>query len=61
MAYRSNQRWEESYQAVHLKQDDLGLPADLKDDGVYLITGGLGGLGLLLANHLSEKVVLRSF
>ncbi|MCG5048741.1 acyltransferase domain-containing protein [Pectobacterium brasiliense] len=55
VAYRGNQRWEESYQAVHLKQDALGLPAELKDDGVYLITGGLGGLGILLANHLSEN------
>ncbi|KML70142.1 type I polyketide synthase [Pectobacterium peruviense] len=55
VAYRGNQRWEESYQAVHLKQDTIGLPAELKNDGVYLITGGLGGLGILVANHLSEQ------
>ncbi len=27
----------------------------LEEDGVYLITGGLGGLGLALAKHLADK------
>ena len=31
----------------------------LRDQGVYLITGGLGGLGLLLAQHLSSIKPLR--
>ncbi|WP_164106638.1 hypothetical protein, partial [Stenotrophomonas maltophilia] len=47
VAYRGRNRWEEDYQAVHLKQDDTGIAAELKDEGVYLITGGLGGLGML--------------
>lgn len=54
VAYRGHNRWEEDYQSVHLKQDDTGLAAEFKDDGVYLITGGLGGLGMLVAGHLSE-------
>nr|WP_113868425.1 type I polyketide synthase [Brenneria salicis]NMN92810.1 acyl transferase domain-containing protein [Brenneria salicis ATCC 15712 = DSM 30166]RBP59744.1 acyl transferase domain-containing protein [Brenneria salicis ATCC 15712 = DSM 30166]RLM29851.1 beta-ketoacyl synthase [Brenneria salicis ATCC 15712 = DSM 30166] len=55
VAYRGGQRWEEGYQAVHLDQDDSGIPADLRDDGVYLITGGLGGLGMLVANYVAEN------
>lgn len=54
VAYRGRNRWEEDYQAVHLKQDDTGIAAELKDEGVYLITGGLGGLGMLVAGHVSE-------
>ncbi|MGL4486067.1 MAG: beta-ketoacyl synthase N-terminal-like domain-containing protein [Yersinia sp. (in: enterobacteria)] len=54
VAYRGNHRWEENYQAVNLKQDGTGMPATVKDDGVYLITGGMGGLGLLVADYLSE-------
>ncbi|MCO4313104.1 type I polyketide synthase [Pectobacterium versatile] len=54
VAYRGKQRWEESYQAVHLEQDTIGSPAEIKNDGVYLITGGLGGLGILVAKHLCE-------
>lgn len=54
VAYRGRNRWEEDYQAVQLKQDDTGIPAEVKDDGVYLITGGLGGLGMLVAGYLSE-------
>ena len=30
-------------------------PAPLKADGVYLITGGAGGLGLLFAHYLTER------
>ncbi|AIS56744.1 beta-ketoacyl synthase N-terminal-like domain-containing protein [Vibrio coralliilyticus] len=54
VAYRGGCRWEEDYQAVNLKQQEPGLPAQFKDDGVYLITGGLGGLGMLVAGHISE-------
>ncbi|MEQ9915665.1 beta-ketoacyl synthase N-terminal-like domain-containing protein [Pectobacterium aroidearum] len=55
VAYRNKNRWEEGYQAVHLDQDSSGFSADLKDDGVYLITGGLGGLGMLVASYVAEK------
>lgn len=32
------------------------VPAPWKDGGVYLVTGGLGGLGLLLAEHVAGSV-----
>lgn len=37
--------------------DDLSLPADLglKEKGVYLITGGTGGLGLIFAEFLAKE------
>jgi acyl transferase domain-containing protein/thioesterase domain-containing protein len=31
----------------------------LRDEGVYLVTGGLGGLGLAIAGHLAEKARAR--
>ncbi|MGW3045379.1 SDR family NAD(P)-dependent oxidoreductase [Kitasatospora sp. NPDC001159] len=34
-------------------------PAQLRDRGVYLITGGLGGAGLALARHLARTVRAR--
>ncbi|UCH94144.1 MAG: SDR family NAD(P)-dependent oxidoreductase [Candidatus Aminicenantes bacterium] len=34
-------------------------PLTLKEKGVYLITGGLGGLGLIIAGYLARKVKAR--
>ncbi|MCL9779888.1 acyltransferase domain-containing protein [Vibrio sp. S4M6] len=54
IAYRGGSRWEEDYQAVGISQQDPGLPVDFKDEATYLITGGLGGLGMLVAGHISD-------
>ncbi|MDE9539676.1 type I polyketide synthase [Xenorhabdus bovienii] len=54
VAYRGCHRWEEDYQAIHLTPHNADQIITLKDDGVYLITGGLGGLGALVAGYLSE-------
>ncbi|WJV55292.1 beta-ketoacyl synthase N-terminal-like domain-containing protein [Prodigiosinella aquatilis] len=54
IAIRRHNRWEEDYQQVPLAHDDSGKPIAIRDDGVYLITGGLGGLGMLLASYLSD-------
>ncbi|SBS34854.1 Phthiocerol/phenolphthiocerol synthesis polyketide synthase type I PpsE [Marinomonas spartinae] len=54
VAYRGACRFQEDYQPVKVSQDIPGLPANFKDDGVYLITGGLGGLGLLVAEHIAD-------
>ena len=35
------------------------VPSRLKEGGVYLITGGLGGVGLVLARYLAESVKAR--
>src|SRR5690606_25289470 len=37
---------------VHTPSDTMALPAALREQGVYLITGGLGGLGLTVADYL---------
>lgn len=58
VAYRGRKRWTWSYSAVW-PQDAPGTPAVLKDRGVYLITGGLGGLGLVLAKQLAGLVKAR--
>ncbi|MCA9916753.1 MAG: SDR family NAD(P)-dependent oxidoreductase [Anaerolineales bacterium] len=54
-AYRNGRRWQQQFAAA--PQGD-GRLADsrLKPGGVYLITGGLGGIGLVMAEHLAETV-----
>ena len=44
-------RWVKSYEEVSAGQT---LPIPLKKKGVYLITGGLGGLGMIFARYLAE-------
>lgn len=53
IAYRGKLRFEEDYQGVYLDQQSHGMPSSVREDGVYLITGGVGGLGLLMADYLS--------
>lgn len=66
VAYRNESRWVQSFEPMRLTKGD-GKPALLRDGGVYLITGGLGNIGLLLAEaiaaHVKAKFVLtgRSF
>ena len=47
IAYREQKRWVEHYEAITFHQRDLPF---LRENGVYLITGGLGKIGLLIAN-----------
>ncbi|NEP88106.1 MAG: SDR family NAD(P)-dependent oxidoreductase [Okeania sp. SIO2C2] len=55
VAYRTGDRWEQTFEPVRL---ELGEKTNLKlkPEGVYLITGGLGGIGLVLAEHLAKTV-----
>ncbi len=53
VAYRRNHRWLQSFEAIQLDKS-LIEPMRLKEGGVYLITGGLGGIGLALAEHLAS-------
>ena len=55
VAYRGNQRMVPSYQQVQL-QPEPNTKQHLQEDGVYLITGGLGKVGLLIAQYLRDKV-----
>lgn len=58
VAYRGRKRWTWSYAGAELT-DPGGPPARLKAGGVYLVTGGLGGLGLLLARQLASMASAR--
>jgi len=58
VAYRGRKRWTWSYAALR-PSDSQGAPPILKDHGVYVITGGLGGLGLVLAEQLARLVRAR--
>jgi acyl transferase domain-containing protein/acyl carrier protein len=55
IAYRGDRRWVETFSPVPLAFEQKR-PSQLKEKGVYLITGGLGGLGLILAEHLANRV-----
>ncbi len=58
VAYRGPHRWLQLYEPT-----PLGPPAvpaaGLRPQGTYLITGGLGGIGLTLAQHLAQTVQAR--
>ncbi|AFY33175.1 type I polyketide synthase [Calothrix sp. PCC 7507] len=54
VAYRGNYRWLPTYTAVRLEKAQKPIP--LQPKGVYLITGGLGGIGLAIAQYLAETV-----
>ncbi|HEX8495516.1 MAG TPA: beta-ketoacyl synthase N-terminal-like domain-containing protein [Pyrinomonadaceae bacterium] len=55
VAYRGNQRWVQTFEPIHLEEANRSL-APLRQQGVYLITGGLGGVGLVLAEHLAQTI-----
>jgi NAD(P)-dependent dehydrogenase (short-subunit alcohol dehydrogenase family) len=53
IAYRGNHRWELSYEQAF--SEDFGQSLiRLRQGGVYLITGGLGKIGLTLAEYLAR-------
>ncbi|QFS52512.1 type I polyketide synthase [Nostoc sphaeroides] len=53
VAYRGNYRWVQTFEPIHLPSTDN---FTLRNQGVYLITGGLGGIGLVLAEYLAKTV-----
>jgi hypothetical protein len=52
VAYRRGKRWAQVYEHLRLPAADRNVP--LREKGTYLITGGLGGIGLAIAEHLAE-------
>ena len=58
VAYRGAWRWVRSYARAPLPSVD-GVMDLLKPDAGYLITGGLGGMGLVLAKSLAERRPVR--
>jgi acyl transferase domain-containing protein/NAD(P)-dependent dehydrogenase (short-subunit alcohol dehydrogenase family)/acyl carrier protein len=55
VAYRSGFRWLPVYDAVPLEKAPQELPR-LRKGGIYLVSGGLGGIGYVLAEHLARQV-----
>ncbi|MGH8573871.1 MAG: KR domain-containing protein, partial [Gammaproteobacteria bacterium] len=58
IAIRGDSVWEQALETRHLPAADAA-PARLREGGTYLITGGLGSMGLALARSLAEDVRAR--
>ncbi|MBU2513235.1 amino acid adenylation domain-containing protein [bacterium] len=55
IAYRKENRWVQAFEKRYL--EPLSQNAiQLKEGGVYIITGGLGKIGLIIAEYLAKKV-----
>ena len=55
IAYRGAHRWVRALEPIRLDEAFDGTPR-LKQGGVYLITGGLGAIGLEIASYLAKTV-----
>jgi acyl transferase domain-containing protein len=55
VAFRAGSRWVQAFEPIHLHPPG-DVASRLKIGGVYLITGGLGGIGLTLAEFLATRV-----
>ncbi len=58
IAYRQGERWVQTFEPTTLPAPAAAGPR-LRQRGVYLITGGLGGIGLELASYLAQAVSAR--
>ncbi|HEV2764077.1 MAG TPA: SDR family NAD(P)-dependent oxidoreductase, partial [Pyrinomonadaceae bacterium] len=58
VAYRGRHRWSQTFEQMRLDAPQGTVPR-LRERGVYLITGGLGGVGLALAEQLSKEARAR--
>lgn len=52
VAYRGHTRWQQVWQPIQLGSQAA---SKLRTGGTYVITGGIGGIGYLLARHLLGK------
>ncbi len=55
IAYRGLERWVQTFESVQLDAN-VPNPPRLREKGVYLITGGLEEIGLVVAEHLAKIV-----
>ena len=56
IAYRSSYRWVQIYEPVRIEENPNQAFSILKMNGVYFITGGLGGIGLVFAEYLAQTL-----
>ena len=54
IAYRGHHRWVKTYESLPI--NNATDTPKLRHQGVYLITGGLGGIGLEIAEYLAQTV-----
>ena len=54
VAFRNEKRWAQSYKPVNMSAG-MSNKSMFRKEGVYLITGGLGGIGLALAKYLGKR------
>ncbi|NEQ29720.1 MAG: SDR family oxidoreductase [Leptolyngbya sp. SIO4C5] len=57
VAYRGQHRWVQTFEAVPFNENDSQY--FLRENGVYIITGGLGKLGLILAQHIAQTAAAK--
>ncbi|MGL4882504.1 MAG: SDR family NAD(P)-dependent oxidoreductase, partial [Waterburya sp.] len=55
IAYRKHRRWVKTFEPIPITKNPSE-QSKLRPGGVYLITGGMGGVGLVLAEHLARTV-----
>ena len=55
VGFRGKYRWVQDYDPVELNNAQFG-GEKLRKGGIYLITGGLGNIGLVLAEHLAATM-----
>jgi len=58
IAWRGARRWLQGFERVRLERGAAGARS-LRQGGTYLLTGGLGGLGLLVAEDLARSFAAR--
>jgi len=58
VAFRGNRRWTQVFEPVSLPAESEQ-DAPLRHGGMYLITGGLGGIGLAIAEDFARRVQAR--
>ncbi|NER82688.1 MAG: SDR family oxidoreductase, partial [Leptolyngbya sp. SIO1D8] len=55
IAYRGLSRWGKTFEKIQLDHS-IEAKNSLKEEGIYLITGGFGGMGFTVAQYLAETV-----
>lgn len=58
VACRAGRRWLPGFESIRI-EDAGGEPAGLRKQGIYLLIGGLGEVGLELAGHLARRMSAR--
>ncbi|MEO7022028.1 MAG: SDR family oxidoreductase, partial [Ktedonobacteraceae bacterium] len=58
VAYRNSERWVQRQHRISLVPENA-LPSRLRPNSTYLITGGLGNIGMMLAEYLARTIQAR--